>query len=55
MDAIGPASGLVWPHVADVNVDRRASAPLEDAVAWSGAVMTPAGRLLITKMQEHLR
>jgi len=55
MDAIGRASGLVWPHVPDVNVERRASAPVEDGVCWSGPVMTPAGRLLITKMMEHLR
>ena len=37
----GPESALVWPHVPDVNVDRRASAPLEDGVAWSRRVMTP--------------
>jgi hypothetical protein len=55
MNAIGRASGLVWPHVPDVKVDRRASAPLEDGVAWSGPVMTRAGRLLIRKMDEHLR
>ncbi len=45
----------MWPHVPDVNVDRRASAPLDDGVAWSGSLMTPAGRLLIRKMDEHLR
>jgi len=53
--AIGPASGIVWPHVPDVNVDSRASAPLGDGPVWSGPVMTPAGRLLIRKMDEHLR
>jgi len=30
--AVGPPSGLVWPHVPDVNVDRWAIVPLEDSV-----------------------
>src|SRR5438876_3587232 len=36
-------------------VDCRASTTFEDGVAWSRPGMTPAGRLLIRKMDEHLR
>jgi hypothetical protein len=53
--AVGPESVRVWPHVPNVNVDRRASVPLGDGLAWPGRVTTPAGRLLIRKMDEHLR
>jgi hypothetical protein len=45
----------VWPHVPDVNVTIGPALRLEDVVAWSGSVMTPVGRLLIRKMDEHLR
>ena len=54
MDAIGGASGLVWPHVPDVTSDYECQgSPVNSSLGLD--VMSPDGRLLITKMQEHLR
>ena len=53
---VGRESVRVWPHVADVNADRRTSGPLEDEVPWSRTSDDVAlARLLIRKMDEHLR
>ncbi len=54
MDAIGRASGLVWPHAADVTSDHERQGTSDELVLVP-YVMSPYGRLLITKMQEHLR
>jgi hypothetical protein len=52
MGAVGPASGLVWPHVAKVKSDSQGKC---GELVFVQDVMSPDGRLLITKMQEHLR
>ena|SRR3989442_7934158 len=54
MDLIGRASGLVWPRVADVTSDRERQGTSGELVLGLD-VMSPDGRLLITKMDEHLR
>ena len=54
MDAIGRAFGLVWPRVADVTSDHERQGKSGELVLGLD-VMSPYGRLLITKMQEHLR